>query len=625
MGHTAVLLIGVEGAGDLTRLQAVPKALKRMTKWARSQTPDEYIRVITDADDKPVRAGDLSDATDELLAMPEIDKLVIYFCGHGIVVGTDEFWLLSRAPTWGSEAVNVVGTAKAGQSLQIPHVVLISDACRLLTTDIQGAAVSGTVILPTQGRAGPRAKVDKLFACALGAAAYEVPTEDKTGYAAVYTEVLASALRGKPTLFVDRTKPLDGPVVRTRALEDHLPARLLDLLTKLKVPIDVDQQPDAELLSGADAWLSKLSDDGEDALPASEPAAALPRTVGGVARAELGAAIGLVESDDPADAAYIDAVAVTQSPTISLTAELIAPDNYLSRYGLKYWAGFADRVIGGLHGASGGPIETALGFGDHASAELELEGLALLQFVGVPPRLLKVQGRDEETPLVITSIAADGAKVASVLVEAGKSWWPTPGLVKLADGGVFILPITSGAVTRIDASEGALHSISYALSARSSGDTVTDAILRDAVAAASARGVFHPAEEDLERLITAMRIQKDVDPSLALYVAYALSDRGRLEEISDMRYLLKQSTGYDFFDLAMLDETGRVMRAPDRTRPDLPVPPYPLLAQGWPLLPVLAKADGFERMRADLMPLRRKGLWTSFTAEGWDLLEGVVA
>lgn len=627
MSHTAVLLVGVQHAGSLTPLQAVPEALSKMHEWAKTQTTTRYIRRVCDFEGDEVRASAVQDAADELLNLPDVSRLVIYFCGHGIVVGTDEFWLLSRAPKWGSEAINVGGTAKAGQSLQIPHIVLISDACRLLTTHVQGAAVGGTVILPTTDRAGARSKVDKLYACALGAAAYEVPTPDGTGYAAVYTDVLALALRGEPALVVDWSHTRDGSVVRPRALEEYLPTLLIERLEELKAPIHVHQQPDAEVLSGAHAWLSKLgsSPNGVEVV-GDAPAVDSRPTLRGLARRELDTAIELVSSNDRTEADFVRAVESAQLPVISLTEHLSSPTSWQTPSDEGDWSEFTDAMLIGFHSAGRVPFDTALMFGESAPHELGLRKLALVQFVGVAPRRILVRGREEQIPVPLTSLTSDETEVFSVLVRAGESWWPTPALVQLEDGGVFALPLTSGAVTRIDASEGSLHSISYALSDRQADDAVMDAVLRDAVARASAQGVFHPAEEDLDRLLTAMRIRKDVDPSLALYVAYALSDRDRQEELADMRYLLKLSTGYDFFDLAMLNTRADDRMWGDRTQPDPPTPPYPLLSQGWPLLPVLARSDDRSTQFWDhLRPMRRQGLWTSFSQEAWDLLDWIAS
>lgn len=644
MSRTAVLLIGVQNVGSLTPLQAVPQALSKMLGWAKTQTSAEYIRVVSDTDrdvvcdgdgnvltthgESVVRASDVLDSAEHLTELPAVDRLVIYFCGHGIVVGSDEFWLLSKAPMWGSEAINVAGTAKAGQSLQIPHVVLISDACRLLTTQIQGAAVGGTVILPTLARLGARSKVDKLYACALGTAAYEVPAADGTGYAAVYTDVLTSALRGNPSHVVDRSQTEDGSVVRTRTLEEHLPDLLIERLRQLDTPIDVYQQPDAEVLSGARAWLSRLNEGDDDVAGENNHAPTIdsPLSLRKLARGELNAAIELVSTNDRTEPTFVRAVESTQLPAISLTAHLSSPPNWHNHGDEGDWSEFSDAILIGFHSAGGVAFDTALTFGEYAPMELRMRGLALLQFVGVAPRRILVRGREEQRPSPVTSLAPDGTEVYSVLVRAGEKQWPTPALVQLDDGGIFALPLTSGAVTRIDASTGSLHSISYALSERTANDAVMDAVLREAVAHASAHGVFHPAEDDLDRLLTAMRIRKDVDPSLALYVGYALSDRDRQRELGDMRYLLKHSTGYDFFDLALLNTVRDDRMSGNRTRPDPPTPPYPLLSQGWPLLPVLAKprSRNTELWRR-LRPMRREGLWTSFSEDAWNLLEWIAS
>jgi hypothetical protein len=91
------------------------------------------------------------------------------------------------------------------------------------------------------------------------------------------------------------------------------------------------------------------------------------------------------------------------------------------------------------------------------------------------------------------------------------------------------------------------------------------------------------------------------DPSLALYQAYVLHDRGE-------RDLIEPSTlpsGTELFDVAMLRGGG------------LSTPQTPLLSRGWPLL------DAFDAEADTTLP-RRQSFWTLFDHSAFDRLRAAI-
>jgi hypothetical protein len=108
-----------------------------------------------------------------------------------------------------------------------------------------------------------------------------------------------------------------------------------------------------------------------------------------------------------------------------------------------------------------------------------------------------------------------------------------------------------------------------------------------------------------------MQYIKSIDPTLAVYAAYAYHDLQLVKRIRDMSDYLRMDIGVTLFDLALL---GRrlVGRSID---PNANIVPFvPLLSQGWALLrahrirlhPAL---DGIEATMRD-------SLWSLFTDEG---------
>ncbi|MBV7708149.1 hypothetical protein NOVA_35755 [Nocardia nova] len=56
---------------------------------------------------------------------------IVYFAGHGVLLAPgSEIWFLSDALHDSGDMINVVATAESARLAGIPHVILISDACR---------------------------------------------------------------------------------------------------------------------------------------------------------------------------------------------------------------------------------------------------------------------------------------------------------------------------------------------------------------------------------------------------------------------------------------------------------------------------------------------------------------
>src|SRR3954451_14876362 len=116
----AAVLIGVRESGDLPPLSAVLPGIRDVENWANAQR-FETVRTLTDEHGKlGVRA--IQDTIAELLDPGVLDQLVVYFAGHGVNIGQSEYWLLSDAPAYTNEAVNVAGSAVLARRCGVPHV-----------------------------------------------------------------------------------------------------------------------------------------------------------------------------------------------------------------------------------------------------------------------------------------------------------------------------------------------------------------------------------------------------------------------------------------------------------------------------------------------------------------------
>jgi hypothetical protein len=169
--NRAAVVVGVNTTGELTPLESAAAA-ELVAAWLKAEGFD--VVKLTDAA-KPVTAAAVKKAVTKFVKAGTYEQMVLYFSGHGYWKNNAELWLLSDAPGNADEAVSWVETIELARDSGIPHVVVISDACRSIPNTTTGMRVRGSVVFPnnpTNTRVQP--KIDKLQASAIGAPAYEV-------------------------------------------------------------------------------------------------------------------------------------------------------------------------------------------------------------------------------------------------------------------------------------------------------------------------------------------------------------------------------------------------------------------------------------------------------------------
>lgn len=272
----AAVLVGVSRTGGLPALQAVSPGIEQMAEWTRAQGFTTLTTLTDDAG--PVTAAQIQQAIGAVLASGTCEQLVVYFAGHGVNIGRAEYWLLSGAPTWANEAVNVDASERLARYCGVGHVVLISDCCRTAAAaDTVYQSITGTAVFPNEPPIAAKRPVDRFYACALGSPALEVRPEGADGYTAVYTATLVEALGGSPDSLLDRTDDAGVPVglVRPWPLDRHLTGEVSRRLLELTGSFDHSQVPESIITSGPEAWLSRFERPGR---PGPPPAPGGPTT-----------------------------------------------------------------------------------------------------------------------------------------------------------------------------------------------------------------------------------------------------------------------------------------------------------------------------------------------------------
>jgi hypothetical protein len=126
-----------------------------------------------------------------------------------------------------------------------------------------------------------------------------------------------------------------------------------------------------------------------------------------------------------------------------------------------------------------------------------------------------------------------------------------------------------------------------------------------------ARGVFRLEGEDPLEIAKRMQFAKGIDPTLAVYAAYAYNDLQRRDLIRQMSGYMRDDIGAPLFDVALLaGELNRVAITPETAV----YSQIPLLAQGWALLSAFGVS-----LPPSLLELSRTlvpSVWTMFDEEG---------
>ena len=535
----ATVLIGVRKSGDLPELQAVEGGIDAMEHWALAQGMDRDLVVrLTDGERGEVDVGSIYEALDAIVERATVDQLVVYFAGHGVNKGYSEYWLLSDAPRNANEAVNVAGSAELAKRCGIPHVIIVSDACRTLPESIDALSVTGGMIFPSQTPRGPAAKIDTFYACLLGDPAHEIadPVDAARVFRSVYTDVLVDSLMGRhPELLEPEGDGSKFSLVRSGELEEALPELVVARLRELKALLVANQTPEATVTSNRKtAWLSRVE------------VTAQPRRGG--RRRSVRRAGGGTPPRGSAAALLQAAMAVPPISGVSRALPSIGPEALVSA------ATRLEPEFGPLH------YETECG--------LKLRGETLSDAASSAGGLEVLTGDLLRLTLPGRTVAADV-------------------LLRFASGACALVPAVRGFITGLSFEDGRLVDVDYTPSEyRPAGieyrrNAAELRRTRAIVATASRFGLLKPeGDEDARGLADRVIELSRLDPSLAVYAAYALLASGQEDFLPRLHASVRAGLGVGLFDLAMLAGVlgGRSPAQAARTRPGMP-----MLARGWAL------------------------------------------
>jgi hypothetical protein len=551
----AAVLIGVNRTGGLPVLRDAANSARRMERWAKDQGI-EHVKVFTDEGGATVDVSEIKRAIKDIADVGTVEQLIVFFAGHGINISRGERWLLTDAPTDAQAAINVSGSAEAARWGRIPYVVMFSDACRTAAQSVVAQAIGGSEIFPNEDVAEGELPVDLFYACRLGRPAHEIADSGITAkeYRALYTRALVTALQGSDTAVLDAQG-----FVRPRPLKEFLKTELARSLRERNLQTKLIQVPDAHIASDPTAWISRIA----EPPPRGEGPAPL-------AQAELGPTVGTVldgllepilsdRLDDFAD--QLHQTSASDEPQIAdlgasvdATASPFGPTHFETACGVKVRGA---RVIE----AVGGPVQTEQLTDELVRIYPHEPGTTVL--------LVLDSGLGLALPAIpdfLAAVTVEGAEVVDVAYEPseGTSRWH-----------------------EFNPREREVRG------------------LRAVAASSSREGTFELEGEDALEVARRMQYAKGIDPSLAIYAAYAYADHGRRDLIRKMYGFMLEDLGAVLFDVAMLA----------RAETDHTLGFAPQLGQGWALLPAsrIALPPSLEDLERHVLP---GSLWTVYDPAG---------
>lgn len=578
----AGLFIGVDRTGELPKLNDAAAGAKRMYEWALAQGMADrtHAKLITDAGGAKVEPDQISEAIDEICNGPGVDQLIVYFAGHGVNLQRSDRWLLTDAPAKTYAAVNVLGSVELARTCGIPHVVTFADACRVAPEGIQNQNVLGVEVFPNSAGGDKTNPVDQFVACYLGRTATEVkdPADEAANYSALYTDALLDGLLGTRFELLEPGDAGDtAKYVRPWPLQDYLEAEIPRRVKALKLEHKVNQNPDA-IITSRESWVARIT-------------GPVATTLGGYrAPAAPAAAIGPPPQS-------------LRSFSRDLTAT--ASEGSSGALDRKLQQGVAEGIPGAARFARTiQRIAQPFGPGHFESqCGVKLRGARIARFVA---------------PLASGSLF-DGGSLLRIDRRDG------PGvsvLLQLDNGSACVIPVIDGFLAALTVDEGELVDVSYEPSDNTwrwdlYKEHATEVrALRAVAASASHHGRFRLDPNEAEKIGRQMQYAKGIDPTLAVYAAYAYHDVQLDERIRSMSGYLRDDVGVTFFDLALL---GRRLVGKGVGRSEMIVPFVPLLAQGWSLL-------GAHRVKLHpaldgVVNHMQDSLWSLFDSRGAEQLE----
>ncbi|HEX8625901.1 MAG TPA: caspase family protein [Allosphingosinicella sp.] len=549
--------IGIGKVGTMPLLPGARLDAKRFAEWAGRN--GYATRLVTD-DTGPVKVEQLESCVEEILAN-YVERLVIFFSGHGTTLPEGDYWLVSDSESR-FKAINVSASERAARAHPIEQIAFIADACR--STVSWAAKLQPRNLIGYPEHDDPRgARVDSFYATRVGSVAQEVPDEVAAKTYGIFGKYLLQAINGEsPAAFErDRRPPAVSSQSLALWLEEIIP------LESGRIPGAVVQWPDAR-----PGWFRP-----NDWYYTEEP-----RQPDREIRSHSDDL--LAEFGDGARKVFVDGRRgpITVGPSPQAVTRV--------REAARAQARLVDehhRLILGSKGREG--FETRQG--------ITVVGARITEVAGEPGRLAQPFPEDGNW-----HVRAQEGLAQSLAVQLDRQAWI----------GATSLPGFVATIATLDSRPVSLHYVParhspdhHEYKARGSEDVAAEWL-----ALVSAQ--TEVSKERLHEFGKRLRQGKHANPTLGILAAYAYDRAGAQEEIDSIAWYFATRNHFVPFDVALLSRArvkgpGVVTRFTwDGRSADAPVVgAFPLMTRGWALLEPGRDAihPGLLELRQGLLPV----------------------
>jgi hypothetical protein len=220
-------------------LRKLPGAIRGAKAFAHWASKNGYVSVtITDDPSKEVTIRTIREELQSYLDSDAIERLIIYFAGHGFARDSDdEFWLLANIDRNPVEAIHVSTFRRQLEQWQIPQIAFFADACR--TTGALAFKIFGSPVLEHSGGATTNAEFDRFLAASLGDPALSVAGGPNSDDYCLFTSVVVDALDGKEPRAIRSNYHPSAPAVVSDSLAAFVARETQNkasLLGRMQVP-----------------------------------------------------------------------------------------------------------------------------------------------------------------------------------------------------------------------------------------------------------------------------------------------------------------------------------------------------------------------------------------------------
>ncbi|MET0252035.1 MAG: caspase family protein [Novosphingobium sp.] len=237
-GRRIAIAIGVGKVAGMPLLNGSRSDAARFAAWA--QRDYETRAFIDDDTGATVAAAAIRGFIRQLIdSGDDIERLLIYFSGHGASTATGDFWLLSDFGVDGDECINVELSRRAARQHPLGQVALIGDACRSSVSAAQ--LLNGRNLFASRPAAQAvqvQPKLDLFLATRLGAEAQEVAGDPHLSYG-VFSRCLLSALEGKEAEAIEAERKIVSSQSLADWLERQVPLESGKIPGGVVQPVDV--------------------------------------------------------------------------------------------------------------------------------------------------------------------------------------------------------------------------------------------------------------------------------------------------------------------------------------------------------------------------------------------------